>query len=187
MREFIRGDKVVLLKELVSYAAGDVPAGTKGEILDWHTPTTCRVIFDGYGIRHVRKDILSLASKGVLCVDTDATIYTKIVNENYITASTIAPRTFNIASSIKDVMAVCKKVFGNEGNYYNTFKKWLPEEIEFEVGEFVKLSKEIYGLSAGTLVYIADIDKEKEDSYIIRDNTGWKYIVDKKYLRRKTK
>ena len=84
-------------------------------------------------------------------------------------------------------MVVCKKVFGNEGNYYNTFKKWLPEEIEFEVGEFVKVSKEIYGLSAGTLVYIADIDKEKEDSYIVRDNTGWKYTVDKKYLRRKTK
>lgn len=80
-------------------------------------------------------------------------------------------------------MAVCKKVFGNEGNYYNTFKKWLPEEIEFEVGEIVTLSKEIYGLSVGTLVHIADIDKEKENSYIVRTNTGWKFTVDKKYLR----
>lgn len=25
-------------------------------------------------------------------------------------------------------MAICKKVFGNKGNYYNEFKKWLPEE-----------------------------------------------------------
>lgn len=25
-------------------------------------------------------------------------------------------------------MAICKKVFGNKGNYYNKFKKWLPEE-----------------------------------------------------------
>lgn len=32
-------------------------------------------------------------------------------------------------------MAIAKKVFGNEGNYYNVFKKWLPaktEEIEPE-------------------------------------------------------
>ena len=25
-------------------------------------------------------------------------------------------------------MAIAKKTFGNKGNYYNTFKKWLPEE-----------------------------------------------------------
>ena len=25
-------------------------------------------------------------------------------------------------------MAISKKYLGNEGNYYNTFKKWLPEE-----------------------------------------------------------
>jgi hypothetical protein len=25
-------------------------------------------------------------------------------------------------------MAIAKKVFGNEGNYYNQFKKWLPKE-----------------------------------------------------------
>ena len=25
-------------------------------------------------------------------------------------------------------MAVAKKFFGNEGNYYNVFKKWLPKE-----------------------------------------------------------
>lgn len=25
-------------------------------------------------------------------------------------------------------MAIAKKFFGNEGNYYNEFKKWLPEE-----------------------------------------------------------
>ena len=25
-------------------------------------------------------------------------------------------------------MAICKKAFGNNGNYYNEFKKWIPEE-----------------------------------------------------------
>ena len=33
-------------------------------------------------------------------------------------------------------MAISKKFFGNKGNYYETFKKWLPEEekpIEFDV------------------------------------------------------
>lgn len=27
-------------------------------------------------------------------------------------------------------MAFCKKMMGNHGNYYNVFKKWLPEESE---------------------------------------------------------
>lgn len=27
-------------------------------------------------------------------------------------------------------MAICKKTFGNHGNYYNVFSKWLPEENE---------------------------------------------------------
>lgn len=27
-------------------------------------------------------------------------------------------------------MAFCKKVLGNKGNYYNFFKKWLPESEE---------------------------------------------------------
>ena len=26
--------------------------------------------------------------------------------------------------------AICKKTFGNKGNYYNVFKKWLPKEEE---------------------------------------------------------
>lgn len=35
-------------------------------------------------------------------------------------------------------MAVSKKYFGNKGNYYNEFKKWLPEEEENDVS-FVDL------------------------------------------------
>lgn len=29
-------------------------------------------------------------------------------------------------------MAIAKKALGNEGNYYEVFKKWLPEEDEFK-------------------------------------------------------
>ena len=35
-------------------------------------------------------------------------------------------------------MAIAKKALGNEGNYYNVFKKWLPkdnEEIEIEIDQ----------------------------------------------------
>lgn len=34
-------------------------------------------------------------------------------------------------------MCICKKMFGNKGNYYNVFKKWLPEE-ETELDESLK-------------------------------------------------
>lgn len=27
-------------------------------------------------------------------------------------------------------MAIAKKVFGNKGNYYNEFKKWIPKHYE---------------------------------------------------------
>ena len=30
-------------------------------------------------------------------------------------------------------IAIAKKFFGNEGNYYNEFKKWLPEEKEVDL------------------------------------------------------
>lgn len=38
-------------------------------------------------------------------------------------------------------MAIAKKAFGNEGNYFNEFKKWLPEEDVVDVngaGEFLR-------------------------------------------------
>ena len=46
-------------------------------------------------------------------------------------------------------MAISKKAFGNKGNYYNEFKKWLPKEeeskqtsISFDGKEFSKRVKE---------------------------------------------
>lgn len=30
-------------------------------------------------------------------------------------------------------MAIAKKALGNQGNYYNTFKKWLPKEPEMDI------------------------------------------------------
>lgn len=213
MNKFVKGDKVVLLKDFEPYLGTIIPSGTNGVIVSLLSehPTLYRVNFPCYGWYDVRNNILSLRCR--------KEVIRSISKDKYASewaSSTYKSEAFDISSSIKDVlykdpatiifwkdgtksvvkcdgeeydpekgfaMAVCKKVFGNEGNYYNTFKKWLPEEIEFEVGELVRLSKEIYGLSPGTLVYIADINKEKENSYTVRTNKGWSFTVDKKYLR----
>ena len=51
-------------------------------------------------------------------------------------------------------MAICKKVLGNKGNYYNIFRKWLPKEKPNELSlnsaadavaaSFEKLSKAFF-------------------------------------------
>lgn len=194
MSKFVKGDEVILLRNLISYQGPDISAGTRGTIssIEIDITTVYYVNFDDLGVHRVREDGLSLAS------------------------SAITPRTFNIASSIKDViyndpatiifwkdgtksvvkcdgeeydpekgfaMAVCKKVFGNEGNYYNTFKKWPPEEAEFEVGKVFKLSKEMYGLPVGTLVRITSINKKTGKVSLICKNFKGEFTTNKKYLK----
>lgn len=39
-------------------------------------------------------------------------------------------------------MAISKKALGNKGNYCETFKKWLPEEEEFEIEDSLKKIRE---------------------------------------------
>lgn len=39
-------------------------------------------------------------------------------------------------------MAISKKALGNRGNYCEIFKKWLPEEDEFKIEDFVKKVRE---------------------------------------------
>ena len=39
-------------------------------------------------------------------------------------------------------MAISKKALGNKGNYYETFKKWLPEEAQFEIEDSLKKIRE---------------------------------------------
>ena len=34
-------------------------------------------------------------------------------------------------------MCICKKMFGNKGNYYEVFKKWLPKEEDSDVAQKV--------------------------------------------------
>lgn len=147
MSKFVKGDKVVLLKDFEPYLGTIIPSGTNGvmvSLLSGH-PTFYRVKFVGYGWCDVRNDILSLRSR-----KDDLAILSEYISSTYRSEA------FNIASSIKDVMykdpatiifwkdgtksvvvcdgeeydpekgfamAVCKKAFGNEGNYYNTFKK----------------------------------------------------------------
>lgn len=46
-------------------------------------------------------------------------------------------------------MAIAKKALGNQGNYYNVFKKWLPEEVNDEYDDQIEQMKE----------YIDELDK----------------------------
>lgn len=52
-------------------------------------------------------------------------------------------------------MAIAKKALGNQGNYYNVFKKWLPEEINDEYDDQIEQMKE----------YIDELDKELHKKY----------------------
>lgn len=42
-------------------------------------------------------------------------------------------------------MAIAKKALGNQGNYCNVFKKWLPEEVEIEFTSIDKIKESING------------------------------------------
>lgn len=49
-------------------------------------------------------------------------------------------------------MAIAKKALGNQGNYYNTFKKWLPKEPEMDIGVmFADIFKEVKGMNFNDL------------------------------------
>lgn len=49
-------------------------------------------------------------------------------------------------------MAIAKKALGNQGNYYNTFKKWLPKEPEMDTMDtFAVLCKTIKGMNFNDL------------------------------------
>lgn len=213
MSKFVKGDKVVLLKDFEPYLGTIIPAGTNGLIVSSFAgcPTLYRVNFPGYGWYDVRKGILSLRCR--------KEVIRSIFKDEYASewaSSSYRSETFNISSSIKDVlykdpatiifwkdgtksvvvcdgeeydpekgfaMAACKKAFGNEGNYYNTFKMWLPEETEFEVGKVFKLAKEMHGLSVGTLVRITSINKKTGKVSLVCKNFKEEFTTNKKYLK----
>lgn len=52
-------------------------------------------------------------------------------------------------------MAIAKKALGNQGNYYEVFKKWLPEEEYDEYEDQVEQMKD----------YIDELDKELHKKY----------------------
>ncbi len=61
-------------------------------------------------------------------------------------------------------MAIAKKALGNKGNYYEVFKKWLPEEEYDEYDDQIEQMKE----------YIDELDKEldKIEGEISYQNMG---------------
>ncbi len=67
-------------------------------------------------------------------------------------------------------MAIAKKALGNKGNYYEVFKKWLPEEEYDEYDDQIEQMKE----------YIDELDKEldKIEGEISYQNMGGEEIKD---------
>lgn len=63
-------------------------------------------------------------------------------------------------------MAIAKKALGNQGNYYEVFKKWLPEEDEKEcVSPLNKLRQELANLTIPKITFGAvknDTDEIKD-------------------------
>ena len=56
-------------------------------------------------------------------------------------------------------MAISKKSFGNKGNYYNIFKKWLPEYVEQK--RFIE--QIIDNLTSLSVKFRSIVDKEGEE------------------------
>lgn len=56
-------------------------------------------------------------------------------------------------------MAIAKKALGNQGNYYNVFKKWLPEEVNDEYDDQIEQMQEYMK------EYIDELDKEFHKKY----------------------
>ena len=57
-------------------------------------------------------------------------LVTKIFNFQSKSRPTVAQSAAVGAALAGSAMAIAKKALGNEGNYYNVFKKWLPKDDE---------------------------------------------------------
>lgn len=64
-------------------------------------------------------------------------------------------------------MAIAKKALGNQGNYYEVFKKWLPEEKEEEaLSPLDKLKQGLANLTIPKLPIATDVKVTKKDEGI---------------------
>jgi hypothetical protein len=146
MSKFVKRDEVILLRDLISYRGPNIPVGTRGTIvtLDVDSSIVYYVNFDGYGVRRVREDSLSLASKDNIDIIGD--FYMKIKNEEYISShSTIAPRTFDITPLFKDVIYndPATIIFWIDGT--KTVVKCDGEEYDPEKGFAMAVCKKVFG------------------------------------------
>lgn len=89
-------------------------------------------------------------------------------------------------------MAICKKVFGNQGNYFNVFSKWLPEDYETPsktaVGKNDSRPWRIWyrhynedGKTIGSGVYIKSYQRKADATRVARkkfgDETKYQFVV----------
>lgn len=65
-------------------------------------------------------------------------------------------------------MAIAKKALGNQGNYYEVFKKWLPEEKdEEELSPLDKLKQDLANLTIPKLPIATDVKVTKKDEGVV--------------------
>ena len=70
-------------------------------------------------------------------------------------------------------MAICKKVLGNKGNYYNTFSKWLPEETEDNSSFKREVDK------------VVDAFNKLAEKYVFKASSEPKLITYREYIEKK--
>lgn len=65
-------------------------------------------------------------------------------------------------------MAIAKKALGNQGNYYEVFKKWLPEEEEEEELSIITgLKQKLSNLTIPKLPIATDVKVTKKDEGVV--------------------
>lgn len=65
-------------------------------------------------------------------------------------------------------MAIAKKALGNQGNYYEAFKKWLPEEKdEEELSPLGELKQALSNLTIPKLPIATDVKVTKKDEGVV--------------------
>lgn len=77
-------------------------------------------------------------------------------------------------------MAVCKKMFGNEGNYYKVFKEYVPTPYYIpEKSEMVLKDRDIESEAGKIVADMKNKCREKNKMWLGLTMKQWKEIIDK--------
>lgn len=109
LTEVPRADEATIFRQAIEAMAGYGGSSISGSLRNGYTYTR-----KGYSDVNIKKVIFNDPATIVFWEDETKTVV-KASNEPFDPEKGLA-------------MAIVKKAFGNKGNYFNTIKKWLPEE-----------------------------------------------------------